>query len=267
MAEEFILLRCPHCNSERTVFPEDPALLECYHCGRSYSQVSKPSGQDTGTPPAVPNTAFKVMTTDDTLHVYRERDLSSAVMCRVSKGIDIWLNAAIEFEGREWMQSTVGTDVGYVLASSARGHTTLLEAQTRPIPPAGRTFRVSLVVGSQGKIKFPKTCPCCGGDPLDSTLLIRGSWNPGVFSAAMIREVAVPYCSACKAHISAVDIKYMVAKLTKQESKRASCVSYDLAVEMRVDDYISTTFTFASGSYGEMFRLANASMVEAAAAY
>ena len=37
MPEEFILVKCPHCRTERAVFAEDdPALLKCYSCGRAF---------------------------------------------------------------------------------------------------------------------------------------------------------------------------------------------------------------------------------------
>jgi hypothetical protein len=68
----------------------------------------------------------KVTTTDDTLRIYRDRDLNSSVIAPVAKGVAVQLEAATIYEGREWMRATLedGT-VGYVLGSSARGHTTL----------------------------------------------------------------------------------------------------------------------------------------------
>lgn len=68
----------------------------------------------------------KVTTTDNTLLVYRDRDLSSSVIAQIPKDHELQLGRAEEFEGREWMKATLedGSD-GYVLGPSVRGHTTL----------------------------------------------------------------------------------------------------------------------------------------------
>lgn len=67
-----------------------------------------------------------VTTLDDTLQVYREPDLTSAVIVQLQKGTQIDLGAAAIHEGREWITATLnGETAGYVLGPSARGHTTL----------------------------------------------------------------------------------------------------------------------------------------------
>jgi hypothetical protein len=74
---------------------------------------------------AIPE-AQRITTTDDTLRVYRERGLNSPVLAELAKGVEIEVDVAAEFEGREWMKATLkdGT-FGFVLASSVRGHTTI----------------------------------------------------------------------------------------------------------------------------------------------
>ena len=132
MAEEFTLANCPYCGSERAVFPEDSELLACYHCGRSYSQVLELSKQQ---PPAEVLPAARiglqtVTTTDGTLEVYGACDLSSAVLARLAKNVEIQIGPPVVIQGREWMQATLADgNLGYVLAPSARGHTTLQESR------------------------------------------------------------------------------------------------------------------------------------------
>jgi hypothetical protein len=87
----------------------------------------------------------KVTTTDDALHLYRERDLSSPLITQLGKGTEIQLGAKTVLEGREWIEATVEDNSGYILGSSARGHTTL-GASRSFVKPAG---------------KAAQTCPRC----------------------------------------------------------------------------------------------------------
>jgi hypothetical protein len=74
-----------------------------------------------------------VNTIDDFLQILADRDVNSEVLASLPKGAAVELGEASQFDGREWMQATVkeGTS-GFVLAPSARGHTTL--ASERPVP-------------------------------------------------------------------------------------------------------------------------------------
>ncbi len=67
-----------------------------------------------------------VTTTDDTLQVFAARDLESNMLVRIPTGAEVELGETGTVEGREWIQATLkdGTS-GFVLAPSARGHTTL----------------------------------------------------------------------------------------------------------------------------------------------
>lgn len=67
----------------------------------------------------------RVVTTDDNLQLHEERDLNSAAI-NLKKGVELQLDAATVFEGREWMEATFKDGVGYVLGPAARGHTTLM---------------------------------------------------------------------------------------------------------------------------------------------
>jgi hypothetical protein len=93
-----------------------------------------------------------VTTTDDTLQIFAARDLDSNVLTRVPKAVEVVLGDAMTVEGREWIQATLkdGTS-GFVLAPSARGHTSLAsersvlagialtdnERQQKPAGPSG----------------------------------------------------------------------------------------------------------------------------------
>jgi hypothetical protein len=72
--------------------------------------------------------AVDVTVTEDSLPVYQDRDLSSAVIAQVPNGhgITTRLDVAKDRIGREWLEATLadGT-IGYILGTSARGHTTL----------------------------------------------------------------------------------------------------------------------------------------------
>jgi len=79
-----------------------------------------------------------VITTDDMLQVYQDRDLDSTVIAHLAKGVEIQLDAATVHEGRQWMAATLEDgSVGYVLGPSAHGHTTLGESQLVTKPPGG----------------------------------------------------------------------------------------------------------------------------------
>jgi hypothetical protein len=135
MADDFILVKCPYCRAERAVFPEDAGLPKCKSCGRAYHLAEGFSRTGSVIPTAA--APQKVTTLDDTLQVFRERDLSSTVIARLPKGIEIVLSASTVFEGRDWIEATIeGVDSGYVLYPSARGHTTL-EPSARPIVQVG----------------------------------------------------------------------------------------------------------------------------------
>jgi hypothetical protein len=84
----------------------------------------------------------KVVTTDETLHVYQMRHLSSTVVAQLSTGIEIELGDATVYEGREWMEASVGGTVGYVLGPAARSHTTLgAILSTRSLSPVDEAIR------------------------------------------------------------------------------------------------------------------------------
>lgn len=66
----------------------------------------------------------KVRTLDDTLQVFQDRDLNSAVVGNFPKDVEIQLGGVSEIEGREWLEATLpnGT-TGYLVSASARSHT------------------------------------------------------------------------------------------------------------------------------------------------
>ncbi len=146
VAEEFVLTKCPHCGSERAVYPEDPELLKCYNCDQSYSQDTKNETLQTSVPFEKSDnlhgyTLRRVTTTDDTLQVYREHDLDSDVIARLANGVEIQFGTAVQSEGRAWIEANIdGGNVGWVLASSARGHTTLDAVQIIQPKPNVDTF-------------------------------------------------------------------------------------------------------------------------------
>lgn len=76
-----------------------------------------------------------VTTTDDALQIFVARAIDSSVLARIPKGVEVELGDACTIENREWMEAELkdGTS-GFVLAPTARGHTTL--ASERP-PSAG----------------------------------------------------------------------------------------------------------------------------------
>ena len=74
-----------------------------------------------------------VKTLDNGLKVYMEPDLGSQIIAELTEGAEVQLGACTISDGREWLEATVGGALGYVLAPSARGHTTL-----RPPEPSLR---------------------------------------------------------------------------------------------------------------------------------
>src|ERR1017187_8152703 len=66
-----------------------------------------------------------VTTLDSGLKIYMERNLGSQIIAELSEGVEVQLGTCTISDGREWLEATVGGAVGYVLAPSARGHTTL----------------------------------------------------------------------------------------------------------------------------------------------
>jgi hypothetical protein len=75
-----------------------------------------------------------VTTVDDMLQIFSARDLESSVLARIPKGVDLQLDEPTTVEGREWMQAMLNDGTfGFVLAPSARGHTTLA---SEPMTPA-----------------------------------------------------------------------------------------------------------------------------------
>jgi hypothetical protein len=71
--------------------------------------------------------AVDVTVTEDSLPVYQDRDLTSTVIAQVPRGhgIKTRLDVAKDRVGREWMEANLPDGrVGYILATSARGHTT-----------------------------------------------------------------------------------------------------------------------------------------------
>src|SRR5258707_7068820 len=121
MPEDFVLVKCPHCCSERAVRPEEPNLLKCGSCGRRYHLL-----MERYTRAAAVTPIEKITTIDEALQVYSDRDLNSAVVAQLSKGVEIHLGSSTIFEGRQWIEATVeGANSGFLLYSSACGHTTL----------------------------------------------------------------------------------------------------------------------------------------------
>jgi hypothetical protein len=73
-----------------------------------------------------------VTTTDSALEIYADRNLNSAVFARIPTGVEVELGETTLFEDREWIQARLkDRTAGYVLAPSARGHTTF----GRALPP------------------------------------------------------------------------------------------------------------------------------------
>ena len=61
-------------------------------------------------------TRQSVTITEGNLQVYQARDLNSAVVTRLPKGMEIQIGTGEVFEGREWMEASLGTaTIGYVL--------------------------------------------------------------------------------------------------------------------------------------------------------
>lgn len=78
-----------------------------------------------------PGPAKTVITTDDSLRILADRNLSSDVLALVPKGTEIELGGTSTLDGREWIQAKLKSGrSGYVLAPSARGHTTLASERT-----------------------------------------------------------------------------------------------------------------------------------------
>jgi hypothetical protein len=91
-------------------------------------------------------------TTDGTLQIFAACDLDSSALARIPNGVEVELGDTITVEGREWIQARLkdGT-AGFVLAPSARGHTSLAsersvlagialtdnERQQKPAGPSG----------------------------------------------------------------------------------------------------------------------------------
>jgi hypothetical protein len=98
--------------------------------------------------------AVEVTVTEESLPVYQERDLISTVVAHVPRGhgINTRLDVVAKDRiGREWMEATLadGT-IGYILGTSARGHTTL-----------GLTYKRCLYCGQMIKSAALK-CRFCG---------------------------------------------------------------------------------------------------------
>jgi hypothetical protein len=98
--------------------------------------------------------SMTVTTTDDDLTLYKERDLSSSVIARVSKGRKIQLGAPELIDGREWMAATLDNSVGYVLGPSARGHTTLGIARSLVLANSPNDGSATTAGGRSGSIAF-----------------------------------------------------------------------------------------------------------------
>lgn len=154
------------------------------------------------------STRQKVTTTDDTLQIYRCTDLSSNVVARVPSGHVIELGDVEECDGREWISATLedGT-VGYLLAPSARGHTTLGGAKLVAAQPAGS---IKLRVNAEPKqtpagpprpVKEPSPAPQAApaqlrpeGSPkseLKSEVLLRAA-SPDLFRLNAFRITGLP---------------------------------------------------------------------------
>jgi len=72
-----------------------------------------------------------VTTIDDSLQILADRDLNSGVLVSLPSGTDVKLGRTSTVEGREWIQATLMDGrSGFVLAPSARGHTTLPSERT-----------------------------------------------------------------------------------------------------------------------------------------
>jgi hypothetical protein len=93
--------------------------------------------------PAGTRAVKPVVTIDDSVQVYSNRDLGSPVVVRLRKRAEIRLGSTAMAEGREWFEVSFEDKVGFILGSTARGHTTLLSRHELPIA------------------KKPITCPRC----------------------------------------------------------------------------------------------------------
>lgn len=111
-----------------------------------------------------------VAATDDTLQVFTDRKLDSNVLARIAKGEEVELGETYVFEGREWIRVTIrdGTS-GWVLAPSARSHTTLA-AESRSFAElaamattsdSGSKGPTPLVFRPTGGVQWPKYCVKC----------------------------------------------------------------------------------------------------------
>jgi len=124
---------------ERT-FVTEPSAVERTRALQALED-SRTKGEDTNSedplgnfaPPGPTRASQVVNTIDDFLQILADRDVNSEVLASLPKGAAVELGEASQLGGREWMQATVkeGTS-GFVLAPSARGHTTL--ASERLVP-------------------------------------------------------------------------------------------------------------------------------------
>ena len=98
-----------------------------------------------------------VKTVDNSLKIYKDRDLGSQIITELEEGVEVKLGACTIHECREWLEATVGDAVGYVLAPSARGHTTL----SPPNPsPKGVSVHCSTVCRTVRAIRTTRYAKC-----------------------------------------------------------------------------------------------------------
>jgi hypothetical protein len=141
-------------------------------------------------------TRTTVTASDDTLELYQARDLGSAVIAKLAKGSRIDLGTPIEWNGREWMQATLddGT-VGYVLAPSARSHTTL-GATLPPRSSPTLTERVAPKQREKGANAELWDCSICGS-PATEKVIASGRLSRRFLSGEVCNGCGRVLCGEC----------------------------------------------------------------------
>ena len=116
----------------------------------------------------------RVSTVNDTLLLYQACDLGSNVITKLAKGSRMELSTAEEVGGREWMQAILedGT-VGYVLAPSARSHTTLATTSSSSLPPPNVAQMVAPKQRNKGANAGLWDCSICGTPATEKLIASR----------------------------------------------------------------------------------------------
>ncbi|HEU4533516.1 MAG TPA: hypothetical protein VFS00_05335 [Polyangiaceae bacterium] len=129
-------------------------------------------------------------------------------------------------------------------------------------------------------LRFPRTCPCCGGHPDIERTFFATRVTAGEIIRTKMRSWSVPYCSSCAGHASAwpgpirstglalglvtCGAWLLADHLMRESARRAararcspSCVAPGFAVDFVGWDGRRQVFDFVSDAYAVEFALAN----------